>query len=562
MAREAAIVEGWVWDLEDRLVPGAEVLAWEADPYSGSPPALKTRADARGRFRLEGVGASVLLTARSGELGPQRWVSLRLAPGASESRVPLRIGPVRSLNVVVRDQSGRPVPEAEVRCGRTSMPTPDAVLVREGQDLFFSAHTDAEGAVRIPSLPQLATPLQVRKAGYAPQAVEVDPVSRRLAVTLRGLSKIMGRVLGPSGRPIAGARVTFFVEVRSDPAGRFEVPIPASEPVLPGGHRVKVQAPGYEACLAPLPKEGDPEEFVIRLRPGGALAGALVDDGGAPVIGAILLVERWPWLLEEDPLPDGLFGFQTSRNWIHEVFSFPAWRTDRQGRFRIESLALDRYRLRFYEPRTGRLLALVERRPGGGEGAVEAGEGLAGLLRLEGTVREWGTGKPLAFANAGSVDILFEGSPSPRSDQAGRFQLAGLRSGEQEIRLRRRGYRDAERTLRLSGSGLHRQDFELLPNFAGVVRVLDAGGAPVTSAMIRVHGPQGELLWLRQGNRGMTRLEVAKPEGAEVDDLPRTPATVKVELESGEDFELEVDWSAPPADGQILLALPWMAARG
>ena len=89
-----------------------------------------------------------------------------------------------------------------------------------------------------------------------------------------------------------------------------------------------------------------------------------------------------------------------------------------------------------------------------------------------------------------------------------------------------------------------------------------APGQRVTSAMIRVHGPQGELLWLRQGNRGMTRLEVAKPEGAEVDDLPRTPATVKVELESGEDFELEVDWSAPPADGQILLALPWMAARG
>lgn len=565
VASEPSTIEGWVWDEEDRLVPGAEVLAWESSPFGDLPPVLRTRADDRGHFRLDGVGRSALLTARSGELRSQHWVQVQPQPGELESRVPLRIGAVRPLTIAVRTEAGEPVAGAEVRCGRGLRPPQGGVLVQQNRDLFLDESTGAAGEVRMPYLPLAPARIQVRKAGFDIVDVEVDATSRRLEVILQALPRLRGMLLDPDGRPVAGATVTFYVKVKSDRAGRFSVPFPpptSQLSMLSGkGAQFQVEAPGFEICRVPFPDRATEEELEVRLGRGGALSGSLLDEQGSPFVGAWLEVERSPWLKPEDPEPERVFGSYRQQNWVVEMFGFPTWKTDGRGRFHLPSLARDLYRLRFYDPRTGRLLALAERRSDQGGVSIRIGEGLEAEVILEGTVTERGTRKPIPFVSVRANYVLYSDGPGPRTDSEGRYQLAGFRPGEHAVYARRPGYREAESTAKLPGPGVWRQDFELVPCFEGALRVVDTDGNAVFPVALSVLDSQGKRLMLHQGTRGSRRVRVEDSGGVGVDDLPASPATVQVEVAGGEAFLVPVDWSTHPA-GEILVRLPWSKGGG
>jgi uncharacterized GH25 family protein len=120
-----------------------------------------------------------------------------------------------------------------------------------------------------------------------------------LAVAVPALAEtVTGKVIGPDGKPVAGAKVFVLVfsptsgqetkTFTSDASGAFFVEVPARSDVKeknPPVARAIVAAPGFgfaQTFLTLLPSESN----TIRLEKGAAVRGKVVDSAGKPVAGA------------------------------------------------------------------------------------------------------------------------------------------------------------------------------------------------------------------------------------------------------------------------------------
>ena len=117
----------------------------------------------------------------------------------------------------------------------------------------------------------------------------LEPFRQRSAVLVRpDVLRVPGTVVGPDGKPVAGADVSSFGQKRqqfSGPDGRFVIDVPASTVFA-----FVVHAPGFAREVVRLEKmpPGEPKPFVVRLREGATVRGRVVDTAGRPVQGANL----------------------------------------------------------------------------------------------------------------------------------------------------------------------------------------------------------------------------------------------------------------------------------
>jgi protocatechuate 3,4-dioxygenase beta subunit len=190
-------ITGVVRDAESRApVADAEVAiegfpslpgGWEEDASR-----VETPTDARGRFRLEGIGRSAVdVTARAPGYGAASKAGVR----AGET-VEIFLFPGATLSGTVKDDDGRPVRGAVVRAqgDRQSSTSP-------------SARTDARGAFVLAGIPPGEYVVVAREGGRAPGvgSVVVEPRSEaavELVVSDGGYAT--GRIVDPEGRPLAG----------------------------------------------------------------------------------------------------------------------------------------------------------------------------------------------------------------------------------------------------------------------------------------------------------------------------------------------------------------------
>jgi uncharacterized GH25 family protein len=280
---------------------------WYITRESDEPSASPTAATSVPPIKSETTDTRVSETASQDENEADQTVAAPTDPGKPERKAELTGSLARtggkpgdaetgegSLVVKVKDESGNPIADADVRILRVNWknaePRPEKTLER-------SASTDAAGEATFATLPvdvsygvvaQLGDLFAVRSAHISEQQK-----TRDVELTLAPSSPVAGHVVNSQGSPVPGAAVfasslegnegylrkveTEITRELTDAQGRFRFAN------VPQGHwRFMVQAKGYASYITDWVTAGD-ENVKIELSGGGSIAGRVVDGAGEPM---------------------------------------------------------------------------------------------------------------------------------------------------------------------------------------------------------------------------------------------------------------------------------------
>jgi protocatechuate 3,4-dioxygenase beta subunit len=170
-------------------------------------------------------------------------------------------------------------------------PVPGATL--EVPDLF-TVTTDAQGIASLAGMSPGSHRVEATAAEHAPATLRIDlpddPGSTvEHTLTLHRGAPVSGTVIGPDGKPVAGARVWFSV-----PAGNWSATCDARGAwrfdALPAGTFTASASSDRHRAGPDLTVELDGKtartDIVVRVETGGQLVGSVVDGAGKPVAGA------------------------------------------------------------------------------------------------------------------------------------------------------------------------------------------------------------------------------------------------------------------------------------
>jgi Carboxypeptidase regulatory-like domain len=272
--------------------------------------------DADGRFGVQGFGADRFrVIAEDDRDGIVE--SAELDADAARGLV-LVLVPAGAVHGVVVDERSAPVPHAIVKSWGGSAATEKV------------ATADDEGRYVIERLGPGANRITAWARGFDPStrlASGVVSGESAVDVMLHASRPIRGHVTGPTGRPIAGARVTACEPgskeaAISDAAGFFELPATTIGCAASAAH------PRFSAARPTVIEAG--REVVVRLSTGGAIEGTVVDARGAPVNSFSVIIDSFTAADGESP--------QASR--AGET------RDELRGSFRFDDLAAGTYVVR------------------------------------------------------------------------------------------------------------------------------------------------------------------------------------------------------------------------
>jgi hypothetical protein len=470
-------IRGRILDADGNTVNGAAVrLVSPTVPYTVYDD---TKTDASGRFSFARVGAErVRVAADHDPDGAVTSAELHVAEGQS-TEITLVLSAASAVRGTVVDTDDHPVA--------------GATLFVEGVPwIVRSATSDAAGEFRLAIVPYGVTSLVAVARGYRSARVALprrdDPVELVVRVRLEAGAPAEGEVLDPDGNPIK-ARV---VACDGQPAeasavsaddGTFQLPASAV------GCSAVAQHDEYQASDAVVLVEGHRAE--LRLRPGGAIEGVVVDDTGAPVPSFTVGVESFS-------------GAQT-----RSLRSTPPRKVDDpRGAFRLEKLAPGRYVLG----------AGAAGKPPGRSDSIDVSGGVATtgvriVLPLGGTV----TGHvfdehhaPLEGVDMrfDAVSSVIDSSAHATTDGVGRYRLEGAPIGPFTLRAQKDGFRIRMMSgLRVDARGTLAQDLTLNAidggaglEFAGIGANLMPAPEGLTLSAVGAGDP-AERAGLRAGDR-------------------------------------------------------------
>ena len=489
----AAVTRGRLVDGEGLPLAGARVSGTPVDEdgwfeLAGEHPLLVVRAPGLALRLLRGpppyvvrrgaplapdvpAGASIVLLSRSAvaagasatEFPEEEPCVVATAPGRGPhvGPPPVRLGPGRTIEGRVRC-AGEPVAGADV----TWLGAYDAATLAFTQ--LEVVRTDADGRYRLTQAPPGAVGVTATHSEYLPRdggladylGGLVEPGSAPEVEMVRALVK-KGRVVGADGLPVAGARVSALPRgmraprssaVRralaraglrwsavSDRDGRFSLR------QLPPGVSLQVVAEhpvhGRTAAV---------DRWDLRLRPWQIVEGDVVDEHGAPVVGALITgdgVRGWSgpagrYRLHGRPrgelrvshpaLVTRIARFQPRITLLRGeairgrvdapgalvLAGRRSARADAEGRFEVTGLEPGRYRVECQA--AGRVSRVVEADAGGASVDVrmEPAGHVEGLVLRPGSVRVAGA-RVHVFVGARAADHAL-------TDSAGRFRLDGV----------------------------------------------------------------------------------------------------------------------------------------
>ncbi|MBN1343018.1 MAG: SUMF1/EgtB/PvdO family nonheme iron enzyme [Phycisphaerae bacterium] len=282
---------------------------------------------------------------------------------------------------------------------------------------------------------------------------------------LKKAARLTGRVADADGKPVPSAAVRLGDLLADDfPAtGTNDQGMFIFESVLPGPQILTVQHPNYAPALLKVEAGKDTEPIRVVLRPGGIIAGRVVDKDGQGLVGIRLRAYTWRGHRTLDmgtmTLTDGRF---TLKNCPKEPIGFTIQLAD------LFRSADRQYMARFdypLQPRT-EPYRIVLHPP----------------LVITGKVVDGETGKPIdEFAvipkTPGLVAHQAQGLPvEAKRFREGRYEMSfTYPRGQRRIRVEADGYAPAVSRLYKDDEGEQVFDFELKKSTKGKPAVLDLG---------------------------------------------------------------------------------------
>ena len=424
-----------------------------------SPGTLKVQLE-RARERLRAA-----LAKRGIELG-SALLTLAVSAGAGAARPPLTA-------LIVAAAGGDVRPAVAALASGSSLMSKSKLLVAVGVAAALAGAAAVGGG---PSGPPgaRANPPMTSGGGVADRPAGKAPADDRPGGPARGegAATHRGRVLGPDGRPIAGAKV-FHTPARvrfkdpppaagavatSGPDGRFEFQAPGR----PFGSRfahVAAAAAGYGPGWVEVEADSPHGDLTVRLAGDDApVAGTLLDLEGKPVKGTTVTVlsvaappgddlDRWT-----EAVKGGKGKGAAPSEWPLALAYEARAITDAEGRFRLTGLGQNRVaRVRIDGPGVASQYVHVLTRAGASFEVVEVpGRPVDGVpprkvtyhgatfrhvtgpsRPVAGVVRDADTGKPLAGVVVESNRLGNDPVPGNNivrttTDAAGRYRLTGL----------------------------------------------------------------------------------------------------------------------------------------
>jgi len=275
----------------------------------------KTLTDAAGKYEIAGLAAG---SYQAGAIDPPRGTALirlyswkpglvrrvELAEGATAvENFQLKAG--ARLTGRVLDEAGKPVAGASVSCGLDAATEegPKSMYQMPGQWYSGEGTTDAQGRYAVGGLTKETYHLTIRPpdgTALAPAALRgvnaPDAGDAELQnVTLYKEAKLLGTVVGPDGKPVAGAKVSLPLagaradaktSAVTDAAGRFIIAgLPTNK------YAVKVVPPAgstsYETAFDDVGAvSGLAMQPELKMPEGATVAGTITGADGKPVAGA------------------------------------------------------------------------------------------------------------------------------------------------------------------------------------------------------------------------------------------------------------------------------------
>ncbi|HEV8578248.1 MAG TPA: carboxypeptidase-like regulatory domain-containing protein [Thermoanaerobaculia bacterium] len=292
--KEGGIAFGRVVDEAGQPIAGAEVRL--TDTAGGAEP--KARSDQGGRFEFHHVGAAVydlLARARGYSFAQRSGIEIPAEETPFDlGAVTLPAGAV--VEGKVTDTRGTAIEGATIGVDPSQFSATGAELMENDQ--LWDIQTGADGKFRLEGLRRGERyDLSVSHAGYVMATAPgvQAPTAEPIRIEMKAARSIAGRVVGPTGEPVAGASLSRIEELRfggtssassssvgtTDSEGLFRVPgLPA------GTVNLAVSAEGYEARKVEglqIPEGRDLEGVEIRLQRGAILEVQVFDASGEPV---------------------------------------------------------------------------------------------------------------------------------------------------------------------------------------------------------------------------------------------------------------------------------------
>jgi hypothetical protein len=426
--------------ITDRLTSAGGAGAWAAD-----------RTDARGAFRLAALaGGTLMIEAEVPDTGRASHGPEALAPGETKT-VNLTLQPGASVSGTVTWDDGSPAAGATVSAIQPQ--SMGMIQARSGPDGSYRAGPLAAGQTMVTAsrkegiagMLDMQVDLKAKEPGKGMQMFTLGANERKRGVDLvipRGGLEVTGVVLGPDGKPLAGATVAADPEgnmmrgmtagmgamiaggqgrAQSGEDGRFKI-----EDLTRGPYVVTAQYPGLPEARVNDVANGA-REVRVQFRAAAVLSGTAVDGTGKPIADYGIAAVEAPGGPGEDPTR---IGDRMARSMAAMLGGGAgAGRqtvNDARGAFEIGGLAAGKYDLLVTtaDGRVGKLPGTV----------VAAGERKTGLrvtvqagATVRGKVVTFPDGKP---ATGATVVVLDDQQPMFGSaGDDGSFKLEGLMPG-------------------------------------------------------------------------------------------------------------------------------------
>jgi len=537
-----ARVSGIVRDEQGRPVAGARV---EVEPEAAlgpvpfvepfQPPKAEAIADAEGRFSLATRAGCVALTPAADGYDASEVALACLAADATTALDLVLQGSSRTLQVEVR-AGGRPIESPVLVTALRPDGSPSAAGLREPLRID-------RGAVRVtPSLYSVGISrdgdwtivVSVAK-GFAEARVPVPPGDERLVVELRPaapdprLVHVRGTVTSEGGAPVAaevelrrGPDFDWGTSGRSDELGRFDLEL---LPEPPATVFLAARARGFgRATLGPIELDRLPASVDLVLGPERTIAGVVLDPDGRPIAAHATIrgTASSPIGFDVEPPAEGADVGEEG------AFSFVGLPP---GKFAVFAVADDRSR------RLPPGCAVAE--AGEQDLRITLGSGLEGFASIEGTVREAGTGSPIAGARiaAGTARGGGWSSGDAYSAEDGSFALRGCPSEVLTLHADAAGHALFETAIGPLPPGRRALDLELQPARTLRLLVVDPAGAPRPGVFVSAVDADGGPILLRDaaGHAGDDSAITDLAGRVDLHGLPATKVAVLVGRSAGGD---------------------------
>lgn len=287
-------ISGTVIGSDDRPVPGAPVTVGPADRMPWLPgESHERRANHLGRFTFPDLAPGTYIVRSGPRQTSEAAVRVTLSQGGDLTDVVLRLQEESVVRVRVVDESGDPIAGMEVAAGAS-------------QGRMLRDRTDRKGTVSF-HLARVGAWVVARPDGMQQPYATAGPRSvgaweEEVTLVLETAVRVMGRIVGPQGEPIAGALVTTLREgaatgrIRSDGDGGLTIAVPNGRALdLMFDGRVSEDGREFDMPLRGALKmvgEGS-QGFVLQCEPieeNRSLLLRAVTPSGEPLAGAVLKV--------------------------------------------------------------------------------------------------------------------------------------------------------------------------------------------------------------------------------------------------------------------------------